>query len=275
MSAWSYARQTVLNPRSRACAWKHPLQASRLLGGVIGNHLITFGERLRASARRECPLCHWQGRRFRTFVSPEAVIPACICPRCGSFDRQRHLVLAIRDELVRTQSVPRRLLGLSLSPAMSYHLAQEGLGRCFRSDHDRSEPRVALDLVTDLRAAGIRDGAFAWILCSHVLEHIVEFEAAVDELHRLLAPGGVLWLQVAWHEQLAESHAIPVDPRALDAHAWRFGRDLTARLDRPGWQVTEVCAMARTAEERQRHGIHPAERYWLVRRACDDGADPA
>ncbi|MBD3221972.1 methyltransferase domain-containing protein [bacterium] len=269
MSAWSYARRTLLNPRSRACFWKHPAQAARMVSGALGNDLLSLGDRLPGSSRRECPVCRWQGRRFRTFVSPEIVIPSSICPRCGSFERHRHLVLGMREELARTRAVPERLLGVSLSPAMSYLVAQEGLGRCFRTDYDRRDPRIPADAVADLRAAGFRDGAFAWIVCSHVLEHVPEVEAAIDELHRVLAPGGVLWLQVAWHDELAASERIPVDPGALDAHAWRFGRDFPARLARPGWSVTGVFATELDPEVRSRHGIHPDERYWIVRRACD------
>jgi SAM-dependent methyltransferase len=243
--------------------------------GVLGNHLQGISERIRPSQSRQCPVCRWYGRRFRTYVSPEIVIPSSICPGCGSFDRHRHLVLGLREELARSDVVPRRLLGLSLSPAMAYLLAHEGLGRCFRSDYDLRDRRLEIDVAIDLRAAGFRDGAFEWIICSHVLEHIDAVDRAIDELHRMLAPGGILWLQAAWHDDLAESRPIPIDPHAIDAHAWRFGRDFTERLERPGWSVTPVFARDLEPDLRRHHGIHPDERYWIVRRACDDGRNPA
>lgn len=267
MSAWSYARRTILNPRSRGCFWKHPVQATRMLAGVVGNQLLSMGEAVRPSTRRECPVCGWQGYRFRTFVSPEMVIRSSICPHCGSFDRHRHLVLGMRDRLqAAAGSVPDSILGLSLSPAMVYLLAHEGLGRCFRSDYDRLDQRLEIDVVSDLRAAGFRDGAFPWVVCSHVLEHIPELEPAVDELCRILAPGGIAWVQVAWHDHLEASHRIPVDPHAIDAHAWRFGRDMDDLLARPGWSVTRVHARDLDPGERRRYGIHPEERYWILQR---------
>lgn len=263
MSAWSYARQTILNPRSRACLWKHPLRAGRMIAGAGHNYLLAFGERLRRSERHECPVCRWHGRRFRTYVAPDDVIGDCICPRCGSFDRQRFLVFGMRRVLADKARVPRTLLGLSVSPAMSWLLAHEGLGRCFRSDFDRRDPRFMPDVIADLRRAGFRAEAFDWIICSHVLEHIVEFDLAVDELVRLLRPGGLAWIQVAYHETLATSHPIPLDPHDYDAHAWRFGADVTARLARPGWTVTAEHAAILAPALRQRHGIHAVERYWL------------
>ncbi len=266
VSAWTYARQTILNPRSRACFWKHPLRASRMVLGVGQNQLLAASERLIASARQECPLCGWRGRRFRTFISPGSVIPASICPQCGSFDRHRHLVLGVRDELASSGEIPQRILGLSLSPAMTYLLAHEGLGRCFRSDYDRRDPRCTPEMVVDLSGAGIADGAFDWVVCSHVLEHIPDLAAAVDELVRVLRPGGVAWIQVALQQGLDRSRRIPLDPGDFDAHAWRFGADFDDLLARPGWQTTCVRAAALTAEARQKHGIHPVERYWLARR---------
>ena len=266
MSVWSYARSTILNPRSRACFWKHPLQAARMFAGVGRNYWLGFGERLRASGRRDCPVCRWRGRAFRTFVSPDDVIPESICPCCGAFDRQRYLVFGMRAVLADKTRVPRVLLGLSLSQAMSYLLAHEGLGRCFKTDYDRIDPRFEPEVTVDLRRAGFRDASFDWIMCSHVLDHIEQLDAAVDELVRLLRPGGLAWIQVAYQEDLAHSHRITRDPQILDAHAWRFGADFTALLQRPGWAVSAEHAASLAPELRRRHGIHSVERYWVGRK---------
>jgi SAM-dependent methyltransferase len=238
-----------------------------MVGGAGVNHALALGERVRPSSRQVCPVCRWEGYRFRTFVSPDTVIPACICPVCGSFDRHRHLVRGMRAELAARDRVPRTLLGLSLSRAMQYLLAHEGLGRCFLTDYDRRDPRYMPEAICDLSRAGFRAAAFDWVVCSHVLEHVPELERSVDELHRLLRPGGLAWIQVAYQEGLAESRPIPADPHDLDAHVWRIGADFTARLERPGWTVTLEHAAALPAAVRQRHGIHPVERYWLVRKA--------
>jgi SAM-dependent methyltransferase len=62
--------------------------------------------------------------------------------------------------------------------------------------------RVALDLQAasgldargDAHALPFVDGAFDVVLCTEVLEHLVEPQRAIDEMHRVLKPGGQLLL---------------------------------------------------------------------------------
>jgi SAM-dependent methyltransferase len=237
-----------------------------MIAGAAHNGLLGFGERLASSDRRECPVCRWSGRAFRTFISPDDVIPDSICPRCGSFDRQRYLVHGMRRVLADRSRVPRTLLGLSLSRAMSYLVAHEGLGRCFRTDFDRVDPRFQPDAVIDLCRAAFGGESFDWIICSHVLDYITNLDDAIDELVRLLRPGGTAWIQVAYQEDLDRSRAVARKPRDPDAHVWRFGADFSTLLQRPGWDVSAEHAAFLQPEVRRRHGIHPVERYWVGRK---------
>ena len=62
--------------------------------------------------------------------------------------------------------------------------------------------RVALDIqrglgvriIGDAQSLGIRDGSFELVLCTEVLEHLPEPQRAIDEMFRVLVPGGRLVL---------------------------------------------------------------------------------
>ena len=62
--------------------------------------------------------------------------------------------------------------------------------------------RVALDIraasgiavIGDVQALGIASGAFDVVLCTEVLEHLPEPQQAIDEIFRVLRPGGDLLL---------------------------------------------------------------------------------
>jgi SAM-dependent methyltransferase len=62
--------------------------------------------------------------------------------------------------------------------------------------------RIALDITRgngvqvlgDAQALGIRDASFDIVLCTEVLEHLPEPQRAIDEMFRVLVPGGQLLL---------------------------------------------------------------------------------
>lgn len=267
MPALRFVRETLLDARSPACWWRHPVMAARVLAGAAENALLPLADRLPGGRRRECPVCGWRGGSFRDFLSADEVIRHCICPGCGAFDRQRLLVLGVRDELRTRVRAPGVMVGFSLSPALRFLLEHEGLARCFRSDIDATDRRFAPDFAADLRRTPLRDGSVEWIFCSHVLEHIAELDQCLDELQRILCPGGTAWLQVPLEPGLAHSRRIPIDPYRAHAHAWQFAPDFGTLLERPAWQVTEVIARDAVAPaDRSRYGIDPDERYWALRK---------
>jgi SAM-dependent methyltransferase len=268
LSALDFARVTLFNSHSPACLWKHPLQATRVMTGALQNMLLPLAEKTKLQTGCECPVCGWQGGRFRTFLSADEVISDCICPVCGSFDRHRQLVLGVREELAsRPGWSPDVMLGFSLSTAMRFLLEHEGLARCFRSDVDAQDKRFAPDLVTDLRSCALAADSVDWVFCSHVLEHIPELDLCIDEILRVLKPGGTAWLQVPFEPGLAHSKRIPIDPHRAHAHAWQFAPDFGTLIRRKDWEIQEVVASeALSASDRRRYGIDPLERFWLARK---------
>lgn len=242
--------------------------ATKVVAGALENILLPLGEKSAKGGFRECPVCDWKGHRFRNFLSADEVIRHCICPGCGSFDRHRQLVVGVRAELAGVERTnPEVIVGFSLSTAMRFLLEHEGLARCFRSDIDADDQRFSPDIVMDLRQSAVRDGSVDWVFCSHVLEHIPELEICVDEILRVLKPGGAAWIQVPFEPGRAHSRRIEIDPHRAHAHAWQFAPDFGSLIERPEWTVTEVIAAdSISAGELKRFGIDPRERYWLARK---------
>jgi SAM-dependent methyltransferase len=53
---------------------------------------------------------------------------------------------------------------------------------------------IGVRIIGDAQALGIRDASFPSILCTEVLEHLPEPQRAIDEMYRVLEPGGTLLL---------------------------------------------------------------------------------
>jgi len=54
--------------------------------------------------------------------------------------------------------------------------------------------RPGIQVVTDAQRLAFREESFKVVLCTEVLEHIPEPQAAIDEMFRVLTPGGTLVL---------------------------------------------------------------------------------
>jgi SAM-dependent methyltransferase len=78
-------------------------------------------------------------------------------------------------------------------------------------------------------------------MTAHVLEHVPDTGRALGELHRVIAPGGWLILQVP---VLQAATAPPTEPEFHGDNTpvfWRFGFDLTQRLRDHGFEVELLC----------------------------------
>jgi len=201
----------------------------------------------------QCPCCE---RSWGSFA-PDWNRPNAICPGCGSHERHRALCLYLVEHTPLGHE-PMSLLHFAPEYALRGRMeAVPGL-RYVTAD---LEPE-GVDVQLDITAMPFDDGTFDAILCSHVLEHVIDDRAAMSELHRVLRPGG--WALVRRGAGNRQPEGLPhggADRGALAgrrlarsrrrcATAWRFGPErgrapLTARVhvrSRPGprWQEAGI-----------------------------------
>lgn len=93
-------------------------------------------------------------------------------------------------------------------------------------------PGVA-ETVGDLRRMKFPDSYFGLVMVSHVLEHIVEADLAIQEIARVLQSGGHAMLDVPTTPGRA-TRQVPRD--ALD-HVWEPGDDWIEKYEGVGMEV--------------------------------------
>jgi SAM-dependent methyltransferase len=187
--------------------------------------------------------------------------PNSRCPSCGARRRQRYLWLYLER---KTNLLVDRLRVLHFAPERIF---EEWLGSRPNLDYvstDLERPRAMVKAdITDLPFA---DDSFDAILCSHVLEHIVDDRKAMRELYRVLRPGGWAVVLVPIDFSRAEtfedsSIVAPADRERLfgqDDHVRVYGRDFTARLEEAGFTVRVEDFMRELGEsESRRYGLRP------------------
>ncbi len=180
-----------------------------------------------------CNICHWTGEGFDGLGHSESAG----CPSCGAIGRDRFLFLCLQ------QRVPEQagLTLLETSPRLGrdYRAAMRHWFDYRASDYDDRAHRA--DLVLDLQDIDLPDDSLDVVLCSHVLEHLPDTDRALDELYRVVKPGGHLLLLVP---VLQGETAPPTEPEFHDDTTevfWRFGPDLTGRLAGRGFDVHILC----------------------------------
>ena len=134
-----------------------------------------------------------------------------------------------------------RIVGVDLSEGMIHH-ARLDLAAAGHRDVDLA--------VGDATLLKYPSASFDKILCSEVIEHVPDADAAVAEMSRVLKPGGTLVIStpnrsswygfdryVLWRHVLRRTWNHPFDN-------WRTMRDLSALLESHGFQIqtkTTVC----------------------------------
>ncbi len=76
------------------------------------------------------------------------------------------------------------------------------------ADAEFTVPDVVADLNTD-RLSPVADASQDFVICSHVLEHLAEPIGLLDDIHRVLRPGGVLLLFLPDRHRTFDRHRDP------------------------------------------------------------------
>jgi SAM-dependent methyltransferase len=214
-----------------------------------------------------CPICEKEARRFLPFGDPPRDEARCL--HCGGLERHRLTWIFLQ----------RRTSIFSSNPGRILHVAPEA---CFEP---RFKAWIGSGYVTaDLEAPHVMermditdihhpDESFDGIICSHVLEHVQDDKAAIQEFYRVLAIGGWAILLVPISAERTFEDPSVVDPKerrrlfGQDNHVRRYGPDYVDRLREAGFQV-EVTSVSELADDAEvsRMGLAPGEQIFLGRR---------
>ncbi len=155
--------------------------------------------------------------------------------------------MSLLAQTLISQSPPRSII-LDIAPA-------KGLSDLIRKIPDRAYVSIELDPDADGRVADVRadvtrmplrSGSAGFILCSHVLEHVVDDWSAIRELAQVLHPGGTILIQVPRRrgsptdEVQTHSAAERRNRYGQADHVRMYGDDFEDRLRRGGLEVAST-----------------------------------
>ena len=200
----------------------------------------------------ECPVCHG---RFRHLL-PAANAERTVCPKCLSLERHRRVILFLRRS---TNLYHDRLRVLHVAPELGLQRELAQLPNLEYITGDLYASNVSREL--DVTAIDFSDETFDVILCSHVLEHVIDDRQAMRELRRVLRPDGWALINGPSDPRRAETYEDDsiVDPHQRLAHFGQSdhvriysGEGFLTRLIEAGFDV-EVDPFVFSPYERARH----------------------
>lgn len=166
-----------------------------------------------------------------------------LSPSTLSLERHRLLWLYLKNE---TTLFEQELKVLHFAPEQAFYKRFREMKNLDYVTTDLNSPLA--DVKADICNLPFSDNSFDFILCNHVLEHIPDDKKAMQELFRILKPGGTAIVQIPQdlsREKTFQDDSI-TDPKERAQifgqydHVRVYGRDYFDRLRDIGFEVEEV-----------------------------------
>ncbi len=185
------------------------------------------------------------GKSFRTFLPYGYGHQRnnVLSPSTLSLERHRLLWLYLQNE---TDFFTKELKVLHFAPEQAFYKRFKKQKNLQYTTTDLESPLA--DVKADICNLPFEDNSFDFILCNHVLEHIPDDKKAMQELYRILKPGGIGVFQIPQdlnREVTFEDNSI-VDKAERARifgqydHVRVYGRDYFDKLRAIGFKVDEV-----------------------------------
>ena len=185
------------------------------------------------------------GKSFRSFLPYGYENPRenVLSPSTLSLERHRLLWLYLKNEtdfFTKTHQV------LHFAPEQAFYKRFRGMQNIAYTTTDLNSPLA--DVKADICNLPFEDNAFDVILCNHVLEHIPNDTKAMQELYRVMKPGGWGIFQIPQdlkRENTFEDDTITDKKERAKIfgqydHVRIYGRDYFDKLRSMGFTVEEV-----------------------------------
>lgn len=254
---------------------------------------FTLGKRLRGLWQRNlrifyignkyyCPYCKL---KFRAFLSSGVDVPIykelevvgagrrknCTCPRCYSTDRDRLLYYYLEKYNLDDHS--KLLHIVPEAPVKAMLKSKDGLlyssGRNFKDKYFFNKDFLQLD-VTNLY---YESNSFDVIIANHVLQNIQDENKAINEIYRVLKPGGKAILQVPMSYKLKTSieDEFLILPQIKEKYFYKYekvrlyGTDYFEKLRVKGFEVKLIDPIEEGWEDSiKKSALNPKEKLIIA-----------
>lgn len=157
------------------------------------------------------------------------------CPRCGSSDRERHLLMYMEVTGILEKVSAWRVLHFAPERNLSRKLRAINPREYIQCDLFPKDPDT---LKVDMEDMPFPDKSFDLVIANHILEHVNDSGRALQEIQRVLGVGGRAILQTPFSPVLHQTWCDPgidspdarLQAYGQEDHVRLFGRDVFDRF---------------------------------------------
>ena len=185
------------------------------------------------------------GKSFSTFLpyGYNNLRKNALSPSTFSLERHRLLWLYLKNE---TGVFSKKIKLLHFAPEQAFYKSFKKLSNIQYDTIDINSPLAMIK--ADICDLPIKDNTYDFILCNHVLEHILDDNKAISELHRVLKKDGVGIFQVPidMKKEFTFQDDSITDKKERNKifgqydHVRVYGKDYFTKLKNAGFKVEEV-----------------------------------
>lgn len=191
----------------------------------------------------------------------------CNCPMCESKDRSRWL-LYILNQYTSIFDGHNSIL----------HFAPEkGIEEKIRNSNEKYITADIVeglaDVVEDITSLSFKNDSFDYIICNHVMEHILDESKALSELRRCIRGDGkiVLSVPICWEQKTIEDKNILTSDERLRLygqkdHVRLYGYDFKDRIEKFGFNVKQYTFSVEDFPRLSNYGLIQRDTIWILER---------
>ena len=163
-----------------------------------------------------CPICDYQASSFLPYgrdneaIKKYKIIPMgyrknALCPKCYSKDRERLIYLFIKTLLNnKLLNYNSKIIHFAPERAIEKNFFRKKFNNYLTADIEGNN----VDFNLDLQNLNFTQSNFDLVICNHVLEHIEEDVKSLENIFKLLKPGGFAILQVPFSNLIDEDFSV-------------------------------------------------------------------
>lgn len=161
------------------------------------------------------------------------------CPRCGSNDRERHLFLYMKKLGILQNLNESRILHFAPEPKLSKHIEKYNPKKYIKCDLYPTSTEIVKENIEEI---SFPDNSFDILIANHVLEHVQNDTKAIEEIQRVLAPGGIAILQTpyssilnkTWQDDGILDYKSRLQAYGQEDHVRLYGNDIFDKFTSSG-----------------------------------------